>query len=548
MSTLTTPVTAPARASSSTAGQGRTLDVSNLHTMLGINLRTGWRTLLGWWLAMVALAAITAQSMERTYPTPAEVRAYGETIGSGAAIQMMNGRIAGLDTLGGIFANEFGFIVSFVVPVMGIALVARSTRREEESGRLELLLASALGRHAPLAAALLITLGVALVTGLGVWASVLGTDIDVAGAAWYAAGIAAMIMLFGAVAAVAAQLAENTRGVWMIGVAIAIASYLVRGLSAVNDGWYGWLTPHGLFDGIKAFGGNPQWWPLAVLVAVSVVLVVVAAGLNASRDLGAAMWQARPGARHASAVLRSPWGIALHEHRGALIGWAVIAVVAMAIYGSLTQQVIEALQASPQLQIFVQAGLNSVVAMFVLLAAMLAAAAAIVLGGALRAAETSGRLEAELAGPRSRVGWISRHLVVISLGSVVILWLGAVMLAASANASLGDGQLWGPVMRAAAVHVPVVLAFSGASAAMFAWLPRWRGLVWAVYGVAVFLGYMGDALGVPDWLLDNSPFMLAGMVPTEPVRWAGVVVMSVIAVVGHVLAVVGMRHRSLPVV
>lgn len=522
------------------------MNTANLRTMLMIQWRTGWKALLAWVVTTVALMGITAIAMDRNYNTPEMIAAYASSVGSGPAIKMLNGNVAGLDTLGGILANEFGFIASFMLPIMGIALVSRSTRREEEAGRLELLLAAAIGRHAPLVASLVLAGVAAVVTGLGCWLTTLGTAIDTTGAAWYCAALAVLLMFFAGVAAVAAQVVESNRGVWMIGLAVAVLAFLVRGLGAVNDAWYGWLSPLGLFDGVRAFG-EPRWWPLLVSLGVTGLLVGLAVVLNARRDLGAALVRSRPGRPRASAGLRSAWGVTLFEHRGAILGWLVAAAIVMAIYGSLTQQIVEAIQAIPELQVWVDGALGSIIAMFVQLAAMLAAAAGVALGGALRTGELAGRTELVLAGPRSRTGWIVRHLLVVSLGAVLVLAVGAFVLAASAAASLGDGRLWGDITRAAASQVPVVLVFSGLSVLLFSAAPRVRGWLWALFGLAAFVAYMASALRLPDWLADNSPFLLAGQVPAEPVRWVGVAVLGGIALVAHLLAPVAFRHRNLPV-
>lgn len=521
------------------------MNTANLAIMLGIQLRTGWKTFVVWLLAVVGTMAITSFSMADTYDTEAKIVGYASSIGSGPAIKMMNGEIAGLASLGGITANEFGFIASFVLPIMGIALVSRATRREEEAGRLELLLAATIGRHAPLVAALLWATAVSLLTGVGCWAMMAAAGIEGSGPGWYGAGLGMLVLVFSAATALVAQVVESNRGVWTISLLLALASYLVRGLGAVNDQWYIWLSPHGLLDEIRAFD-EPRIWPVLVSGGLALVLSAAALLLNARRDLGAALVAARPGRPRAGAVLRAGWGATLYEHRGAILGWTLAGAALMAIYGSLTSSILDALETNPDLQLYVEAGLASVMAMFMLMAAMVAAAAGIAMAGALRTAETSGRLELLLAAPRSRTGWLLRHLLVVSLGALLVLVGGGVVLAASAAASLGDDRLWSGVMRAVAVQAPVVLAFSGTAVLLFASWPRLRGWLWAVLGVSLFIAFVGSALRLPAWLVDNSPFMVVGQVPSEPAARAGVAVMAGIALLTHMLAPVLFRHRNLP--
>jgi ABC-2 type transport system permease protein len=58
-------------------------------------------------------------------------------------------------------------MAAFLFPLLGIALIAGSTRREEETGRLELLLSARIGRRAPVSAALVVATGTIAVTVLG---------------------------------------------------------------------------------------------------------------------------------------------------------------------------------------------------------------------------------------------------------------------------------------------------------------------------------------------------------------------------------------------
>ena len=141
---MTTPTRG--RAPSSTAGVG---------TMLAIQWRTGWRSLLAWVLGIALMMLLTASSLRGLYPTQADLDRYAATL-TGGAVYVLNGRVAGVDTLGGAMSNEFALFGAFAVPILAVAVMARFTRSEEENGRLELLLAAAIGRRAPLIVALLV--------------------------------------------------------------------------------------------------------------------------------------------------------------------------------------------------------------------------------------------------------------------------------------------------------------------------------------------------------------------------------------------------------
>ena len=108
---------------------------------VGLNLRvqwrTGWKALLAWVIGLFAVVLLTATSITSLYDTPAKLQEYAKTTGT-PALRMLNGAVAGIDTLGGALVNELGFVVAFAVPLLAIALTVRGTRREEEAGRLNI--------------------------------------------------------------------------------------------------------------------------------------------------------------------------------------------------------------------------------------------------------------------------------------------------------------------------------------------------------------------------------------------------------------------------
>ena len=77
--------------------------------------------------------------MPAIYDTPAKIAGYAATVGGSPVSYLMSGRQAGIDTIGGITANEISQIAQLGVCLMVMFQVVRHTRAEEESGRAELL-------------------------------------------------------------------------------------------------------------------------------------------------------------------------------------------------------------------------------------------------------------------------------------------------------------------------------------------------------------------------------------------------------------------------
>ncbi len=525
-----------------------TISTTGVGTNLRVQWRTGWKGVAAWVIGLAAVVLLTATSITDLYDTPAKLRSYADSSAT-PAIRMLNGDVAGLGTLGGTLANELGFVFGFGLPVMAIALTVRGTRREEEAGRLELLLASRMGRQAPLVAAIIMAL-VAFVALGGLTAAIfVASGTETTGALVYGAAILALGAVFVGVTAVLAQAFSHSRSVWGAGLAIMLAAYIVRGAGAVDGTWLVWLSPHGWYDEVAAFG-EAQVLPFAISAVVALLLVAVALLLSTRRDVGASLVAPSTGPGRATPALVHPFGLAVRDRRGGILGWALLVAVLLGTYGALTQTVIDAVKGNPDLAAFLAAGEEGIVksmsAMFVLLLSMFISGYVLQSLGSLRGEETSGRLELQLSAPRSRIAWLLPHLVVVAVGTLVVAAIGGLALALSTSAALDDASWVGTLLRATAAHLPVALLLGGLSVALFGWLPRLQPAVWAVFAVAAVIGYMGPGLDLPDALVEWSPFGLVGNVPAEDVDVTGALVAGIGGLVLVGLGLLGLTRRDLP--
>src|SRR5579871_2936608 len=95
----------------------------------------------------------TAWALKRLYPAPAGRAALAGTAGANPALRFLYGRLDGT-SLGSITTWRYGVWAGLFAALMAIFVVIRHTRSDEESGRLELTGAAAVGRQAALVAAL----------------------------------------------------------------------------------------------------------------------------------------------------------------------------------------------------------------------------------------------------------------------------------------------------------------------------------------------------------------------------------------------------------
>lgn len=524
------------------------MTTAGLGTVLAIQLRTGWKVLATWVVALAATMLATTTSISGLYDTADKMRTYAEAVGQGDALVAVNGRVAGVGTLGGIVANEFGFVASFAIPLMAISLVARWTRKDEERGRLEALLAGRIGRSAPLVSAVLLAASALALTSGALLLGLVLVGVPAGDSLLYALSMGALGLTFAGVAAVAAQLVEHSRGVYAIGLGALVVSYLLRGIGDVQVGALTWLSPLGWQEKTRAFG-DARWWPVLVPAAVALALAVAAVVESGRRDLGSAVVRQGRSTSFASHFLRTSLGTTLRLHRGSVLAWTGVAVLVAGTFGALAQPLADAIAGNPSIAEAMGAaqasGLDAVLTMSALLVAFIGGGYAVQAAALVRAEETSGRLEVALAGARARWAWLAVQVVVVTLGAVIVVALGGLALGLAAAWSTGD-PTGAPVVRAVSSYLPAVAVLGALGLLLFGATPRLQPLTWLVFAAAALVAYLGDALGLSDRVQDLSPFHWVGTVPQSPANGGALVWLSVLTTGFVVGAFAGFRRRDVP--
>jgi ABC-2 type transport system permease protein len=522
--------------------------MTGLRTLVRIQWRTGRRAALVWVLALVGSMAGTAISIARLYDTPAKVQTYADAVVSEALVAI-NGRVEGIDTLGGIVQDEFGFMAAFLMPLLGISLVARATRAEEESGRLEQLLGGQIDRRAPVVATLLVTLVTVGATVVGFVASLVLAGVPTAGSVLYSLSLGGLALVFAALAALLAQLVLHSRGVYGGALAVLLVSYVLRGIGDVTDTAWVWLSPLGWQEKTAPFG-DQRWWALAVPLLVGLVLVGAALVVADRRDLGSAVWRQGAGRDRASRRLRSRSGLAVTVHAGSFVGWLVGGVVLGVVMGALAQEVVDAVLGNPALEGFLSVAgadpADGFLATVQLYLAVVATGFLVQSLGVVRREEVEGRLEPLLAGTGSRWRWLGAHTAVVLGGLVALVALSAASLGAATAWSTGESGHVGESLRAGLAYLPAEAVVGAVAVLLVGLLPRVYAVAWAVFGAVAFIAFLGPGLQMPQWLLDLSPTTHVGSPPQGDVEGAALVVLTVLALAVGLAGFVAFRRRAVP--
>ena len=478
------------------------------------------RFLLPIWVLAASLMPLAAASGFRTlYAGPAALAVAATGFANNPAFRAL---------FGPVFAPNVGSLVAWrssiflvVVGVCSALTVIRHTRVEEETGRRELVGSTVVGRHAPLAAALLVCgLASASLTAL-VSLGTISQGLSTVGSVALGLQTASVSLVFGAAGALAAQLTLTAGGARAIALAAVGLAYVLRAAGDAGDvGALSWASPIGWAQRLRPFAGE-QWWVLLLLLAVVLAAGGAAVYLSAHRDVGSGVFAPRLGPAVGSPRLVSPLGLAWRLHRGLLAGWAVGLAVLGGIYGSVAEAVGDLLRDNPDLQqIFERLAPSPGSLSDLYLAAvmgvlgLLAAAYGIQATLRLRVEEQDMRAEPVLATAVTRARWMGAHLLFSFTGPAVVLAVAGTTAGLFYGVVAGDVARQVPrVLAGALVQLPAVWVLVGVTAALFGLMPRLSFGGWAVFGAVVFISFLGAVLQFGQWFMDLSPFTHVPLLP-----------------------------------
>ena len=285
-----------------------------------------------------------------------------------------------------------------------------------------------------------------------------------------------------------------------------------------------------------------RWSPTCGLVAVAVAL-------RARRDEGAGILAERPGPASARPGLTRPLGLALRLQRGVLLGWSAGLFISGVSVGLTGRDAESLIGDSTQIEDLLGSGAGDIVdqyfAVSMLTMALIGAGFGIQVALRMRGEETSGRLEPLLATALSRWRWTGAYVVVAMAGSTLVLAANG-LGAGIADAINGDdaGQL-PRLLLAGVVPAPAVWVVVGAAVALFGLVPRAAAAAWGVLGACALLVVLGPLLGLPQWMLDLSPFEHVPQLPAADFSAAPLLALSAVAAALTAVGMLAFRRRDL---
>lgn len=525
--------------------------LTGTRALIRLALRLDRVRLTVWVLGLAVMPMGTAANYFKLYPTQADLNAVTSVLANPSLVALSGPLFA--KSIGALTAWKIGVTEFILVALMSLLTVVRHTRTEEETGRLELVGATVVGRHAPLTAALVVA-GLANVA-IGVLAAVglMATGLAAAGSVAFGLATALVGILFAAVAATTAQLTQSARAAGGIASAVLGGAYLLRAVGDTGPTALTWLSPIGWGLHLRAYAGE-RWWIAGLFVGFAALFTVAGYALVARRDVGAGLLPERLGPADAAPSLGSPFGLAWRLHRGLLLGWIIAMALTGAVLGgaasgigdlkSPSQGITDVLNRMGGHKGLTDAFLAAIFGIVGLVAAAYTVQATL----RMRQEESSGRVEALLATPVGRLRWAASHLVFALLGTAVLLAVAGAAGGLSFGAQVHDiGGQFGRVLGAALVQVPAAWVLAGFGMALIGLAPRLSALTWAALILSVLLVELGALFGLNQWVVDVTPFAHVPKLPGTEFTVTPVLWLTAIAVALGAAGLAGLRRRDIPV-
>ncbi|MDJ1372062.1 ABC transporter permease [Gulosibacter molinativorax] len=520
--------------------------------LIRFNLRLDRVRILIWTLAIGLGVWASVVALDEAYPTPESLAARGQLMDNPATV-IMTGPAFSLDhyTFGAMVANELYLYVLIPAAIMSILLTVRHTRADEESGRLELVRALPVGHFAHSTAAI-VTVAIANVLVGGATAGALiASNMAAPDSLAFGLGTALTGMVFASIAMTAAQVTEHARNVTGVASGALAVAFLVRGIGdALETGgsWLSWFSPFAWAQQTKVYV-DLRWWPLAVSVAVIVVLFAVSFSLARRRDLGAGLRAPRPGRARATRYLLQPWGLADHLIRGTWIVTTLGIMFFGVAMGTLVSNIGDMLDANPSLRDWVALSgtdlsgeFAGLILQYVLLAPIIVATSSVL---RMRQEEGSGRLAQLLVAGRSRSGFLASWLGTVLVYTVISTVLLGISVGAGVAIGTREPDRIDDLQLASLTYLPAILLIASVAVALYGLIPRFASLAWALVTWVVIVLFLGGLLKLPDWAMNISPLTNTPAYPTDGFDALPLFIMGGITAVLVVVGFLGFRSRDL---
>jgi ABC-2 type transport system permease protein len=506
-----------------------------------------------WLLILVGLTVFVASAYPDIYKTDQDRIGWVATMENPAMIAML-GPLPDTEIIpiGAMFTQEMLIFTAIAAAVMNILFAARSTRSDEEDGRLELVRSLPVGRLAYLNGAVIVAtvmnVLLAVMTGIGL----LALDIEgigVESAFLYGSILGATGFIFAAITFIFAQASETSRGTSLFSFSALILFYLIRAVGDVNDDVFSYFSPLGWTVRTEVFIHN-KWWPILLLAGVGIVCVVVAYYLNSIRDMQSGFIRERKGRKYASIFLKNPVGLIFRLQRTNILAWGVCLFLLSAAFGAVLGDLETYFSDMELMQVYLgsdtgESMMEQFIILLMAIMSLISTIPSIMTILKIKGEENKHLTENFYSRAVSRTRLMACYVLVAVL--VSFLMQSAIVLGLwSVGDRVVEGGLdFAMIYESALVYLPAIWFVIGVAVFLIGVLPKAASLVWLYVAFCFVVLYLGGLLEFPDWVNHLSTFDYVPEVPDEKVDMGTMAILAANSIVVSLIGFFGYRKRDI---
>lgn len=508
-----------------------------------------------WLFGLILVTLSVAASYPSIYKTEADKQGFALTMDNPAMTAMLGPGYEleeYLDSVGAIFAQEMLLFTIIAVIIMNILLVSKSTRSDEEDGRIELVRSLSIGRLAYISAAMTVVLTVNFILTIAIGAGLALLNVEGMGpesSFLYGSILGATGLMFGGLSMLFAQLSETSRGTTMFSFGILIVAYLIRAIGDVSNETISFISPLGWSVRTNVFIED-HWWPVVVNLITAIAIILIALYLQAIRDLGSGLIPARKGRYDATRILQTPLGFAWRLTRTNIISWGIGIFLLGASFGAILGDLETYYGDMELIQEFLKDApgytmTEQFVALLLAIMSLFSVVPAVMTVLKLKGEETKNRTEILYSRALSR-GKMLGSYAALSIAVTVLMQILLVIGLWSASLSVMEEPLsFSTTLESALVYLPAMWAVVGLAILLLGLVPKVASFVWLYVVFCFVVLYLGGILDFPDWVNQLSVFFHIPQIPVEDMDVPSLAVLSGLAVCIVVIGFIGYRKRDL---
>ncbi|WP_426595607.1 ABC transporter permease [Cellulomonas sp. McL0617] len=532
------------------APAARSSTMTGTRPLLRASLKHDGRLLLPWVVIATALSASSVIFYPIVFPDQQSRATLSAAISANPALGLIFGPAYDLSTADGFNAWRSLALGGFLAALGAIFAVTRATRAQEDSGQAELLASGVLGRGSRLLTGVAMSIIGSLLLGVvaGVVTALCGGDWNASmllGATFTATG-----WMFGAVAAITAQIGSDSRTSNSMAVAVLGTLFLLCGFcySIEAPSWTIWINPLGWMHETRPAAGN-NWAPLLLAVVLTIALVAVAFALQARRDFGQGTIAPKPGPARGTTL--GTWRLALRINKGPFFTWVIAFIALGFVFGYFTTSISDILGSDPTVQQILASGattpaeLAGAFATTILsMVGIIAAISGVQVMLKVRAEEMEDRVEPLMAGSVARARYYGSNVLVALISPTIFILIAGTLIALLASGA-DLGVSFSDVFLQAVVTVPAMWTVVAVSVAVVGARPKVSIAAWLGVLASFVLTILGPTFGLDDWVLGISPFWHVPNASAANPDWSGLGWISLFTLGFLLVGFAGFRRRDL---